>query len=94
MMPLLDGAQTMAWITEQWPDVIMIGLTAGDFQAHVRLLSSGARAVFDKTQIIDLLDWLAGQNRSSIRAAAGHISTSGWKKPGSALGEKGRFSAT
>lgn len=70
MMPLLNGAQATAHMIEQWPDIVVIGLTAGGRRAKDRMLQAGARAVFDKTQIIELLDWLSEQEPSSLGAAS------------------------
>lgn len=63
MMPVLDGAAATLEITRRWPTIIVIGLTAGDASARQRLQASGAHVVFDKTEIIEVVEWI-GRCRS------------------------------
>ena len=59
MMPILDGADAAREIMARWPSMIIIGLTAADSSARKRLLEAGSHVVFDKTDILEVLDWFA-----------------------------------
>lgn len=43
--------------------IIIVGLTAGDSSARKRLLEAGSHVVFDKTDILEVLDWFAQQHQ-------------------------------
>lgn len=61
MMPTLGGAEATREIAARWPGVIIVGLTAGDSSARDCLLEAGSHIVFDKIDVIEMLDWFTQQ---------------------------------
>lgn len=70
MIPTLGGADAAREIAARWPSVTIAGLTAGDSSAHKRLLEAGSHVVFDKTDIIQVLDWFAQKGQLDVLRAA------------------------
>lgn len=83
MMPILGGDDAAREIAARWPEIIIVGLTAGDASARDRLLEAGSHVVFDKTEIIQILDWFAQerQNESAHYPAAAAGKDSGRTNP-------------
>lgn len=56
MLPVMDGAEATRRIIERLPRTVVLGFTAADGSAADELRAAGATGVFDKTQLMQLID--------------------------------------
>jgi CheY-like chemotaxis protein len=59
MMPVIDGCSATRTITSRWPDVRVVGFTAGNPQVHEAIVEAGAVRSIDKAELSSLVDFIA-----------------------------------
>jgi DNA-binding NarL/FixJ family response regulator len=59
-MPTVDGDEATREIKALFPQVQVVGFTSGDGESRDKLTDAGADAVFSKTDMKPLIDYLTG----------------------------------
>jgi DNA-binding NarL/FixJ family response regulator len=59
-MPTVDGDEATREIKALFPEVLVVGFTSGDGESRNKLTDAGADAVFSKTDMKPLIEYLTG----------------------------------
>jgi DNA-binding NarL/FixJ family response regulator len=59
-MPTVDGDEATREIKALFPQVLVVGFTSGDGESRSKLTDAGADAVFSKTDMKPLIEYLTG----------------------------------